>query len=339
MVKLKSLVISRPLTLVMALLVIAVSCSSPTTPTPPPPPPPPVADPPALSCGEGVSRATINATGMAVSYDTPPVTGGQGSVTVQCSPQSGENFPIGTTEVKCTATDTLNRKSECTFPVTVSKLSTLSKVRYMAFGDSITAGEITAPVGGSLFSGAGAVTKQVVVPGSSYPTVLQRTLQGRYASQASLITVANYGMGGEKASVARERFIVGLNAVHPDVVIIIDGANDIPAGENGAASTAASEVRAMADEAHRRGIYVFIGTPVPGKPGSRQINTFLLLDYVGRMRAVAAQSGSTLIDFYALMLPEADRLIGIDGLHPNELGYTRMADIAFQAIQGLFEVR
>jgi lysophospholipase L1-like esterase len=39
------------------------------------------------------------------------------------------------------------------------------------------------------------------------------------------------------------------------------------------------------------------------------------------------------------MLPEADRLIGVDGLHPNELGYTKMADIVFQAIQSAFEVR
>jgi lysophospholipase L1-like esterase len=95
----------------------------------------------------------------------------------------------------------------------------------------------------------------------------------------------------------------------------------------------------MADEAARRGIRVFIGTPVPGKPGFRQINTFLLLDYASRMRVVAAQSGATLIDFYNLMLPEADRLIGVDGLHPNEAGYAKMAEIVFQAIQSAFEVR
>jgi len=233
----------------------------------------------------------------------------------------------------------LSRKSECAFPVTVAKLATLSKLRYMAFGDSITAGEITVPISGSSFSAFGAIHRQVVVPGSAYPAVLQRTLQGRYASQAPDIVVANYGLGGEKAVNARDRFIAGLNTVRPDAVIIIDGANDIPAGEDGAASTAASAVRGMADEASRRGIRVFIGTPVPGKPGSKQINTFLLVDYVGRMRTVAAQTGATLIDFYALMLPEADRLIGVDGLHPNELGYTRMADIVFQAIQTAFEVR
>ena len=336
---LKDLVVVRRAAWPLAVLALVASCSSPTGPTPPPPPPP-VADPPILTCpGDGVSRATVNSGGMTVTFDTPKVTGGEGNVTVACSPASGDNFPIGMTEVKCTATDTLSRKSECAFPVTVSKLATLSKLRYMAFGDSITAGEITAPISGSIYSPFSLITKQVVVPGSAYPAVLQRTLQGRYSSQAGDITVGNFGVGGEKAVNARDRFIAGLNSFRPDAVIIIDGANDIPAGENGAASTAASEVRAMTDEAQRRGIRVFIGTPVPGKPGSRQINTFLLVDYAGRMRDVAARSGATLIDFYNIMLPDANRLIGVDGLHPNEAGYTKMADIAFQAIQAAFEVR
>jgi lysophospholipase L1-like esterase len=320
-------------------LALAVSCSqTPTTPTPPPPPP--VADAPSLSCPEeGVSRATVNASGTNVSFDTPPIKGGEGSVTVSCTPQSGATFPIGATEVTCTAIDALNRTGTCTFNVNVSKLAQLSKVRYLAFGDSITAGEITVPIGGSLIGATGLFHKQVVVPGSAYPAVLQRTLQGRYASQAGDIIVANYGLGGEKVINARDRFIAGLNTVRPDVVIIIDGANDIPAGENGAASSAANEVRIMADLAARRGISVFIGTPPPGKPGSRQINTFLLEDYAGRMRQVAAQQGATLIDFYVLMKPEVDRYIGVDGLHPNELGYTKMADIVFQAIQASLEIR
>ena len=321
----------------IAAVLITASCSHPTGPTPPPPPP--VADPPLLSCGEGISRATVNAGGLTVSYETPRATGGEGNVTVSCAPASGENFPIGTTEVKCTATDTLNRKSECAFPVTVAKLATLSKVKYFAFGDSITAGEITVPIGGSIFTGAGAIHKQVVVPGSSYPAVLQRTLQGRYASQASQIGVANYGLGGEKAINARDRFIAGLNTVRPEVVILLDGFNDIPGGADGAASSAANEVRIMAAEARNRGMQVFIGTPTPGHAGSRQIDPFLLVDYQGRMVRVAAQEGATLIDFYTLMLPGVNQYIGVDGLHPNELGYTKMADIVFQAIQSAFEVR
>jgi lysophospholipase L1-like esterase len=320
-------------------LVLAAACSSPSAPTPAPPPPPPVANAPSLSCGEGISRATVNATGMPVSFDAPPVTGGQGSVSVSCSPSSGETFPIGTTAVKCTATDSLNRTASCEFPVTVSKLSQLSKTRFLAFGDSITAGEVTFPVGSSRI-GAMAITKQVVVPSAAYPTLLAKTLQGRYSTQADLITVANYGMGGEKVINARNRYLSALSIVRPDVVMILDGLNDIAAGENGAASSAASEIRVWVAEARSRGMTVFVATPPPSRPGgNRTINPLLLVDWANRIRDISARDGAGLVEIYNTMLPDAQRYIGVDGLHPNEQGYAKIADIFFQTIQGAFEVR
>lgn len=321
-------------------LSLGAACTrTPTAPDPPPPPPPPpVANPPSLACVEGISRSTVNAGGVAVNYDTPPVTDGQGSVMVTCSPSSGETFPIGTTEVTCTATDTLNRNGSCSFMVTVSKLAQLSRVRFVAFGDSITAGEVTFPIGG-LFSGMGAVHRQVVVPSASYPTVLQRTLQGRYASQASLISVANHGVGGEKAIDARNRYFQVLNTVRPEAVLLLQGFNDIPAGADGAASSAANEMRIMAAEARNRGMRVFVATPTPGIPGNRQIAPVLLVDYANRMRDVAAREGAVLVELYTTMLPDAQRYIGVDGLHPNEVGYAKMADLFFQAIQNNLEVR
>ena len=337
--KVKHWAVSRQVAVTLVVLALAISCSKPPTAPDPPPPPPPVADPPSLTCVEGVSRATVNANGTNVSFDTPAVRGGQGSVTVSCTPPSGETFPLGTTEVMCTATDSLNRTGSCAFPVTVARLAQLSKVKYFAFGDSITAGEVTVPIGGLIATGNGASYKQVIVPGAAYPNVLQRTLQGRYSSQANEISVANYGLGGEKAVNARDRFIAGLNTIRPEVVLMLDGFNDIPGGADGAASSAASEVRIMVGEARRRGMTVFLGTPTPGKPGNKQIDPFLLVDYGNRMRVVAAQEGAILVDLYAQMLPNASAYIGVDGLHPNELGYTKMADIFFQAIQAAFEVR
>ena len=319
-------------------LALSAACSSPTTPTPPPPPPP-VAAPPTLTCTEGVSRATVNASGMAVSFDTPPVKDGQGSVSVECAPPSGETFPIGTTEVKCTATDSLNRKGECSFNVTVSKLAQLSKTRYLAFGDSITAGEVSFPLG-SLSRGAGTITKQVVVPSAAYPTILLKTLQGRYASQADAMIVANYGLGGERTIFARDRYFQALNIVRPEVVLLMHGHNDIAAGENGAASGAASEIDIMAAEAARRGMRVFLGTLCPPRPGgNRTIGQIYIDDYNNRMRVVASRQGAVLVDVYNALLPEVTRYIGVDGLHPNEAGYAKIADVFFQAIQANLEVR
>ena len=178
--------------LIAVLAVSSATCSTPSTPTPPPPPPPPAAAP-TLSCEDGISRATVNANGVAVNYDTPPVTGGEGTVNVTCSPPSGETFPIGMTPVQCTATDSLGRTGTCAFGVTVSKLAQLSKTKYLAFGDSITAGEITFP--GSTALAPGTSGKLITVPSASYPAVLERTLLGRYSTQAQQIRVANYGLG------------------------------------------------------------------------------------------------------------------------------------------------
>ncbi len=316
---------------------LASACSkTPTAPAPPPPPPPPAA-PPTLSCGDTVARSTINAGGLAVSYDTPTAEAGQGTVNVTCSPASGENFPIGETSVSCTATDTLSRTATCSFTVNVSKLPTLSKTRFLAFGDSITAGEVSFPVVSS--AGAGKITRQIVVPSAAYPNVLLNTLRGRYAGQANLMEVFNYGVGGEKVVNTRNRFFSALNATRPDVLLLMEGANDIPLGEDGAASSAAAEIRVWVAEAKARGTRVFLATPTPGRPGNRQIQPILLVDYSQRMRQVAAQEGVTLVDIYTSMLPDVNRYIGVDGLHPNELGYARIADLFFQAIQANLEVR
>ncbi len=323
---------------IMSIALVVACSSTPTAPTPPPPPPP-VANPPTLACVEAISRSTTNAAGMTLDFDAPPVTGGQGTVNVTCSPGSGSSFPIGSTEVTCTATDSLSRTGTCSFAVNISKLPTLSRTRFLAFGDSITAGEVTVP-GGSLTSGAGKVTRQIVVASASYPTVLLNTLRGRYAAQASSIEVFNYGLGGEKVPNARNRFFSALSATQPQVLLLNEGANDIPLGEDGAASGAANEIRIWVAEAKARGVRVFLATPVPGRPGgSKTIQPFLLVDYANRMRRVAEQEGVTLVDLYTLMLPDVQRYIGVDGLHPNEAGYARIADIFFQAIQNALEVR
>lgn len=322
-----------------ATLALSAACSKNMT-APTPPPPPPVANPPLLSCADDISRATVNPGGIAVSFDTPAATAGEGQVNVVCSPASGETFPIGNTAVTCTATDSLNRTGTCTFGVTVSKLAQLSRTRFLAFGDSITAGEVTFPVGSGSLPGSGGFGKLVVVPSATYPFVLSRTLQGRYPSQAGSISVANYGLGGEKAINARNRFFEALSIVRPEVVLLMHGHNDIPGGMDGAASGAASEVRIMAIEARARGMRVFIGTMCPPRPnGNRTIEQIYITDYNNRMIAVAANEGAVLVDVYNGLLPDVNRYIGVDGLHPTEIGYAKIADIFFQAIQSNFEVR
>ena len=330
-----SLMSVRRFVCTIALLAIAYSCSSsPSAPTPPPPPPP---EAPAITCSESIAQGTISTDGLSVNYPAPETRGGQSPLNVNCTHQSGEMFPIGSTEISCSVTDALNRQASCTFSINVTKLPQIARTKFMAFGDSITAGEVTFP--GSTASVPSA-SKQVIVPTAAYPAVLQRLLRTRYQFQADQIIVSNQGVGGEKAIDARNRFFAMLSSLRPDVVLILSGHNDIPKGEDGAASAAANEVRIMAQGAKTQGVKVFIATPVPGRPGgNRTIDPFLLIDYANRMRAVASQENAVLVELHDLMRPDVTRYIGVDGLHPNEAGYARMAELFYEAIQRELEVR
>lgn len=325
----------------LMMLVTSLSCSktptAPEPPPPPPPPPPPVADAPKLTCAEGLSRSTVNSTGMTVTFEMPVVTGGEGSVSVSCSPESGTTFPIGLTPVTCTATDTLSRTATCSFSVNVSRLPTLQRTKFLAYGDSITAGEVTSPIGSTA---TGLITKQVLVPTAAWPYLLGRTLQARYASQASQIVVSNYGLSGERSVASRERFVQALNSQRPEVVMIMHGHNDIPGGADGAASSGAAEIERMVQDARLRGMRVYLATICPPRPeGNRAISQFLVDDWNSRMRIIAARQGVTLVDIYAALLTDVRRYIGVDGLHPTEAGYAKIADTFFQVIQSDLEVR
>ena len=329
------------LLLTMLVLGIGTACSGSTatspTPTPPPPPPPPVAAEPTLACPNPVSASTTATTGIAVTYTAPTAEGGQAPVTVTCTPESGTMFGIGQTNVECTVTDSLARTAACAFPVTVTRIPSISKTRFLAFGDSITLGEVSFPV--SSGRGFGTSVKLVQVPSAAYPTVLGKQLVARYSSQEDSISVANYGLGGEKAVNARDRFIAALGTARPDVVLLMEGSNDIALGEDGAASGAAREIGIMVGEARRRGMFVFLATIAPGRPGGgKTIPTIYLTDYNNRMRAAASSTGATLVDVNAALATDVTRYIGVDGLHPNEAGYAKIAETFYNAIRSQFEL-
>ena len=337
-----SCTIGRALAFTAFFALLSSACSSPSAPTPTPtptptPPPEAVADPPTISCPAGVPASTISASGTAVTFALPATDKGKEPVAVACSPASGTTFPIGDTLVSCTATDALSRTASCSFAVRVTKNPSLSKTKFLAFGDSMTAGEVTFPTGISRLGVPSYTLIQVIA--AAYPSVLAKNLQARYPEQEGIF-VANYGLGGETAARARDRFIAALNTVRPDAVLLMEGANDIRLGEDGAASTAASEIRAMASEARRRGMRVFLATIPPSRPGgNRSTNPVLVDDYNGRMRDVARSEGAVLVDVFGALATSVTTYIGVDGLHPNEAGYAKMAETFFNAIRADLEVR
>ena len=54
-----------------------------------------------------------------------------------------------------------------------------------------------------------------------------------------------------------------------------------------------------------------------------------------QIRLGAPAEGAIFVDVYAAMLPDVNTLIGVDGLHPTEAGYQRIAETFFAAIRDL----
>ncbi|MYL22039.1 HYR domain-containing protein, partial [Halobacillus litoralis] len=77
-------------------------------------------EPPTISCPEDiVVLVPPGETGAVVNYPAPIVTDNCPGVISSCLPASGSFFPVGITEITCTAEDTSGNKAECTFNIRV----------------------------------------------------------------------------------------------------------------------------------------------------------------------------------------------------------------------------
>ncbi|WP_224240685.1 FG-GAP-like repeat-containing protein [Hyalangium gracile] len=74
--------------------------------------------PPTISCPEAVSVDACAEGGPTATFNVT-ATDSCGAATVSCSHASGSQFPVGTTNVTCTATDGAGNTASCGFPVTV----------------------------------------------------------------------------------------------------------------------------------------------------------------------------------------------------------------------------
>ena len=142
------------------------------------------------------------------------MSGGQQPVTAGCSPHSGSAFDIGSTRVTCGASDALQQTANCAFQVTVLGPPKLAVTRFLAFGDSITAGVVSSSTGGTRLD-----------VHNAYPARLQRGLASRYLTQN--MRVINAGMPGEEASEAVGRFNADLGRYRPEVALLMEGTNDL----------------------------------------------------------------------------------------------------------------
>ena len=287
----------------------------------------------AISCPSNVSASSA-ATTLAVVYATAAATGGTQPVTTSCTPASGSAFPRGANTVTCTATDAAAQKASCTFTVTVSAIPVLTGAKFLAFGDSLTAGEVL-----------NALQRTIVDSTRAYPAVLQSLLLARYTSQ--LPTVVNAGQSGEvlmnpdgfRSEETRLRYGSALTVNKADAVLLLEGVNDF----NSAGITddqIAGVLANMVDEAFAANAkQVYLATLPPQIPGKLRSANYARVPTLNTLiKAVATQHGATLVDLYAAMIGDVSNLInGDDGLHPLTASYQMMAQTYYTAIRGNFE--
>ena len=201
----------------------------------------------------------------------------------------------------------------------------LRATRFLAFGDSLTAGDTSDG------------TTLHVDPAATYPAYLQALLTERAGTQS--ITVMNDGVVGETAAQGALRLPGQLAARRPDVLLLLEGINDIhgSVGPSGIPPAIAA-LRTMIQDARGVGAGVIIGTLLPARPGALKPGTVdLIAPFNGELIPMAQQEGAIVVDLHTSFLKDMPDWIGPDGLHPTSAGYREMAQLFLDAITANFE--
>jgi lysophospholipase L1-like esterase len=193
----------------------------------------------------------------------------------------------------------------------------------MAFGDSITAGEISLNP-----------TMLLLDPSRAYPADLMGLLSSYYTAQS--FSVFNEGISGETAVQGAERISDLFVRRNPEVLLLLEGVNDINAQEpdEDRVGPLLDALKFDIRDAQRRNVKVFISTLLPQKSGGSRAHAVDLIEPVNsRIRALAAAEGVTLVDSWQVFKGQEQTLIGQDGLHPTPEGYQLLAQTFFDAIK------
>jgi len=256
-----------------------------------------------------------------VTFTVPSATGGQAPVTVSCTAASGAAFPVGSTVVTCTATDALSRQASCSFAVTVTVTPRIAKTKFLAFGDSITFGRC-------------GIAPTTCPP---YTVRLKELLMSRYTAQT--FTIRTEGKPGQTAAGDLARLEGLLDKDRPDVLLLMEGSNDVNSPASGARRAGLDGLEDMLRAALARGITVFVATIPPERAGGvYDASSFLIPGFNDGVRAMVAAKGGYLVDVYAAINADLPRYIGADDLHPTAEGLQRIGETFYAAIRGALDM-
>lgn len=209
----------------------------------------------------------------------------------------------------------------------------LGATRFVAFGDSITAGVLSEVFDGMFLADEA----------GSYPTLLRNAFIQYH--QPQMFTVFNEGVPGETARVGADRLPGVLTTREPQVLMLLEGINDMATAGRSPEQTAAN-VHYMVETARLFNCTVLVATmpqtyysfnPNTGRERFNAADKIVPFNTELR-RLVSGMQNVHVVDLYAAF--GSDRsMMGPDGLHPTPAGYTRMAETFYNTIRAVFPVR
>jgi lysophospholipase L1-like esterase len=154
------------------------------------------------------------------------------------------------------------------------------------------------------------------------------------------------GISGQTTPQMLARFRQDVIDLHPEVVQIMAGTNDI-AGNTGPMTPEETQenIRSMVELAHAHGIRVIIASIPPAdhfpwKPGLDVADKVVAMN--AWLKAYAARAGCTYADYWSALKGNGLGMregLSSDGVHPTAAGYQVMAPVAEAAIKQALATR
>ena len=154
----------------------------------------------------------------------------------------------------------------------------------------------------------------------------------------------NRGIGGQTTPQMLVRFRQDVIDLHPKIVVILAGTNDI-AGNTGPMRTEdiEADLASMAELARVNGIHVVFSSVLPVHNYTEKAKDFFaqrpsarILELNTWLKDYCARSGILYLDYFSALVDDKGMLkreLADDGLHPNAAGFKIMAPLAEAAIE------
>jgi lysophospholipase L1-like esterase len=181
--------------------------------------------------------------------------------------------------------------------------------------------------------------KRIVLMGDSI-TEFWSQIQPAFFINTSYI---NRGISGQTTPQMLIRFRPDVLQLHPDVVVILAGVNDI-AGNTGPASNEQifGNIISMVELAKANGIKVILCSVLPAnnfywRPNNKAAQTIIQLNQM--IQLYAEENNIPYVDYHTAMTDSKNGLpieFSEDGVHPNLNGYQTMQPLLEKAVQKLY---